>query len=52
VTAFLAPLMVAAVTQATGSQRVGMASIALFLIAGLVLMLPVGTARPPAIPPR
>ena len=43
VTAFLAPLLVAAVTQATGSQRIGMASIAVFLIAGLVLMLPVRT---------
>jgi UMF1 family MFS transporter len=46
VTAFLAPLMVAAVTQASGSQRLGMASISLFLIAGLVLMLPVRTGRP------
>ena len=33
VTAFLAPLLVAAVTQITGSQRIGMASIAVFLIA-------------------
>jgi UMF1 family MFS transporter len=41
VTAFMAPLMVAAVTQATGDQRIGMASIAVFLIAGLVLMIPV-----------
>jgi UMF1 family MFS transporter len=39
VTAFMAPLLVAVVTQATGSQRVGMASIAVFLIVGLVLML-------------
>jgi len=43
VTAFMAPLMVAAVTQATGDQRIGMASIALFLIAGAILMLPVRT---------
>ncbi len=41
VTAFLAPLLVAVVTQATDSQRIGMASIALFLISGLVLMLAV-----------
>lgn len=45
VTAFLAPLLVAVVTQGTGSQRLGMASIAVFLIAGLLLMLPVQTAR-------
>ena len=45
VTAFLAPLLVAIVTQASGSQRLGMASIAVFLIAGLFLMLPVQTAR-------
>jgi UMF1 family MFS transporter len=43
VTAFMAPLAVAAVTQVTGSQRIGMASIALFLVAGLVLMLQVRT---------
>jgi len=47
VTAFLAPLMVAAVTQATGDQRLGMASIALFLMAGAILMLPVRTAPVP-----
>jgi len=41
VTAFLAPFLVATVTMATGSQRLGMASIALFLVAGMVLMLPV-----------
>jgi UMF1 family MFS transporter len=41
VTAFLAPFLVATVTAATGDQRLGMASIALFLIAGLILMLPV-----------
>ena len=45
VTAFMAPLLVAAVTQATDSQRLGMASIAVFLIAGLVLMLPVQARR-------
>lgn len=39
VTAFMAPLMVAVVTQATESQRIGMASISFFLVAGLALML-------------
>lgn len=43
VTAFMAPLLVAIVTQATGSQRIGMASIAVFLIVGLLLMLAVRT---------
>jgi UMF1 family MFS transporter len=41
VTAFLAPFLVATVTLATGSQRLGMAAIALFLIAGMLLMIPV-----------
>ncbi len=45
VTAFLAPLLVAVVTQATDSQRLGMASIAVFLIAGFFLMMPVRTVR-------
>jgi len=41
VTAFMAPFAVATVTAATGDQRLGMASIALFLIVGMMLMLPV-----------
>ena len=41
VTAFFAPLLVATLTAVTHSQRVGMSAIALFLIAGIVLMLPV-----------
>lgn len=41
VTAFLAPLTIAAVTTLTGSQRAGMAMILVFLIAGLVILLPV-----------
>jgi UMF1 family MFS transporter len=41
VTAFMAPLLVAAVTSATGDQRLGMSSIAVFLILGFVLMLSV-----------
>jgi MFS transporter, UMF1 family len=44
-TAFLAPFIVASVTAATGDQRYGMASILAFLIAGIVLMLPVKTTR-------
>jgi UMF1 family MFS transporter len=38
-TAFAAPLLVALVTDLTASQRVGMASILVFLIAGLFVML-------------
>ena len=41
VTAFLAPLLVALVTAVSQSQRLGMAAITLFLIAGIGLMLPV-----------
>lgn len=45
VTAFLAPFFVATVTAATGSQRWGMAAILVFLVAGIVLMLPVRDRR-------
>ena len=41
VTAFLAPLTIAAVTSITGSQRAGMAMILAFLLVGLVILLPV-----------
>ncbi len=41
VTAFLAPLAVALVTTVTQNQRLGMSAIALFLMAGIALMLPV-----------
>lgn len=44
-TAFLAPFVVASVTAFTGDQRIGMASILAFLIAGVVLMLPVKGRR-------
>jgi UMF1 family MFS transporter len=44
VTAFMAPLLVALVTTITQSQRLGMSAIALFLMAGIALMLLV---RPP-----
>jgi UMF1 family MFS transporter len=46
VTAFLAPFLVATVTAATGDQRLGMASIAIFLIAGMLFMLPVRSPPP------
>jgi len=41
VTAFAAPFLVATLTAATNSQRIGMSAIALFLIAGMLLMIPV-----------
>jgi UMF1 family MFS transporter len=46
VTAFFAPFLVATVTAATQSQRFGMSAIALFLITGIVLMLPVRSPVP------
>jgi MFS transporter, UMF1 family len=39
VTAFLAPFLVAFVTQQTGSQRIGMAAVLAFLMIGVVMML-------------
>jgi UMF1 family MFS transporter len=45
VTAFAAPLLVALVTDITASQRAGMASILLFLVAGILVLLPVREAR-------
>lgn len=41
ITAFAAPLAIAAITSATGSIRLGIASIAVFLIAGFAVMLKV-----------
>jgi len=38
-TSFMAPLTVAIVTQVTNSQRVGLASVLVFLIAGLLMMI-------------
>jgi UMF1 family MFS transporter len=52
VTAFLAPLMIALVTQISGSQRLGMAAILLFLIAGFVLLLPVSETSETREQPR
>lgn len=44
-TAFLAPLVVGLVIAATGDQRIGMATITVFLVIGMVLMLPVRSPR-------
>jgi UMF1 family MFS transporter len=41
VTAFLAPFLIATVTEVTNSQRLGISAIALFLVTGLILMLAV-----------
>jgi UMF1 family MFS transporter len=45
VTAFMAPLLVAVVTGATGSQRLGMSAVVAFLLLGIALMLPVKGSR-------
>jgi UMF1 family MFS transporter len=45
VTAFLAPLAVAATTTITGSQRLGVGIIFAFLVVGLLLMLLVRPQR-------
>ncbi len=45
VTAFLAPLMIALATQLSGNQRLGMASVMIFFIVGLALMMPVREHR-------
>ncbi|MBK8909369.1 MAG: MFS transporter [Rhodospirillales bacterium] len=44
-TAFLGPFVVATVTGWTGSQRAGMATILVFLVAGMALLLPVRDVR-------
>jgi len=41
ITAFAAPLMIGAVTHATGSQRLGIGTSLIFLVAGLLLLLKV-----------
>jgi UMF1 family MFS transporter len=51
VTAFFAPFVVATVTAATGSQRVGMSMISLFLLTGMVLMFAVREPTRSASPP-
>lgn len=40
-TAFMAPLLIASITAATGSERAGMGAVAILLVAGLILMLKV-----------
>ncbi len=45
VTAFLAPLIIALTTQLSGSQRLGMASVLIFFVAGFALMMPVREQR-------
>ena len=45
VTAFLAPLLIALVTQISDSQRLGMSMILLFLVAGIILLIPVSERR-------
>ncbi len=53
VTAFAAPLLIAITTRISGSQRVGMAVIGLFLVTGFLLMLRVRQprfSRPEAVP--
>jgi UMF1 family MFS transporter len=45
VTAFLAPLLVALVTSVSQSQRLGMSAITVFLIVGMLLMIPVSVRR-------
>jgi MFS transporter, UMF1 family len=45
VTAFLAPFLVAFVTQQSGSQRIGMAAVLAFLLTGIVMMLFVRAPR-------
>ena len=45
VTAFLAPFLVAFVTQYSGSQRIGMSAVLAFLIIGVVMMLFVRTNK-------
>lgn len=44
-TAFVAPLMVAWIIGITGSQRLGMSAIAVLLVLGLLLLLPVRSPR-------
>lgn len=45
-TAFAGPLLVGWITYMTGSQRIGMSTIVVFFLVGLLLMLTVSAARP------
>ena len=44
-TAFLGPAVFGAVTAATGSQRAGLATILVFFVVGMILLLPVRDPR-------
>ncbi|MGB0747222.1 MAG: MFS transporter [Magnetospiraceae bacterium] len=46
-TAFLGPLLLAIATQISGSQRIGMASILVFLVVGLILLWPISDRESP-----
>jgi UMF1 family MFS transporter len=50
-TAFLGPLLVGWVTLLAGSQRVGMATIVGFFLAGALLLLTIPEQRPSSRPP-
>ncbi|WP_408869383.1 MFS transporter [Caldovatus aquaticus] len=52
ITAFLGPAVLAAVTEATGSQRAGMATVLVFLAAGAAILAPVREPPPRAAPPQ
>jgi MFS transporter, UMF1 family len=41
VTAFMAPFLVAIMTEVSGNQRIGMSAITVFLVIGMLLLLPV-----------
>ena len=45
VTAFLAPLLIALFTRISGSQRIGMSAVLVFLIVGFAMLLPVSERR-------
>jgi len=45
VTAFMAPFLVATLTSASESQRIGMSAITVFLVAGMILLLPVRSPK-------
>ena len=45
ITAFAAPLAIGAITALTGSQRLGISVSLVFLVVGLLLLLPVRTSR-------
>jgi UMF1 family MFS transporter len=52
ITGFIAPAALAAVTAASGSQRVGMGVVVVFLVAGLLMLLRVPSPPPDPRRPR